>query len=103
MIEKAFAKRLSELRMLKNVSAREMSLAIGQNQGYIHNIENGNNLPSMMAFFYICDYLEITPMDFFDFDAHNPKKLSSLYDDLKSLNDEQLEIIYSMVKNLKAR
>lgn len=64
MIEKMFAKRLSELRMLKNVSAREMSLAIGQNQGYINNIENGNNLPSMMAFFYICDYLEITPMDF---------------------------------------
>ena len=90
MIEKMFAKRLSELRMLKNVSAREMSLAIGQNQGYINNIENGNNLPS-------------TPMDFFDFDAHNPKKLSSLYDDLKSLNDEQLEIICSMVKNLKAR
>lgn len=80
-----------------------MSLAIGQNQGYINTIENGNNLPSMMAFFYICDYLEITPMDFFDFDAHNPKKLSSLYDDLKSLNDEQLEIICSMVKNLKAR
>lgn len=51
MIEKMFAKRLSELRMLKNVSAREMSLAIGQNQGYINNIENGNNLPSMMAFF----------------------------------------------------
>lgn len=64
MIEKMFAKRLSELRMLKNVSAREMSLAIGQNQGYINNIENGNNLPSMVAFFYICDYLEITPWIF---------------------------------------
>lgn len=103
MIEKIFAKRLTELRMLKNVSAREMSLAIGQNQGYINNIENGNNLPSMMAFFYICDYLEIPPADFFDFDARDPKRLSSLYDDLKSLSDEQLEIICSMVKNLKAK
>lgn len=103
MIEKMFAKRLAELRLLKNVSAREMSLAIGQNQGYINNIENGNNLPSMMAFFYICDYLKITPTDFFDFDAHDPKKLSSLYDDLKSLNDEQLNIICAMVKNLKIK
>ena len=51
-----FIRRLVQLRMQKIVSARDMSLSIGQSAGYINNIENGVNLPSMTVFFYICDY-----------------------------------------------
>lgn len=50
-IEEDFAKRLAELRAKKKVSARDMSLSIGQCSGYISNIENGHNLPSMAVFF----------------------------------------------------
>ena len=56
MDEKDFALRLAQLREKKNVSAREMSLAIGQNPGYINNIENGKAMPSLNGIFYICDY-----------------------------------------------
>ena len=63
-----FAKRLSELRTQKGVSARDMSLSLGQNPTYIHKIENGTALPSMMGFFYICEYLNIEPSDFFAVD-----------------------------------
>ena len=56
MDEKDFALRLAQLREKKNVSAREMSLAIGQNPGYINNIESGKSLPSLPGVFYICDY-----------------------------------------------
>ena len=48
-----FALRLARLREEKKVSAREMSLAIGQNHGYINSIESGKNLPTMKVFFYI--------------------------------------------------
>lgn len=34
-------------RIQKGVSAREMSLSLGQSTGYINNIENKNSLPSM--------------------------------------------------------
>ena len=37
-----FYRRLTDLRNQKGVSAREMSLALGQSSGYISNIENGN-------------------------------------------------------------
>lgn len=60
MDEKDFALRLAQLREKKNVSAREMSLAIGQNPGYINNIESGKSLPSLPGVFYICDYLGIS-------------------------------------------
>lgn len=38
--EENFAERLSQLREARQVSAREMSLAIGQNCSYINRIEN---------------------------------------------------------------
>ena len=40
MYENLFAERIAELREKKNVSAREMSLALGQNESYINRIEN---------------------------------------------------------------
>ena len=44
MYEEQFTNRLSKLRLAKGVSARDMSLSIGQNPGYINNIENGKAL-----------------------------------------------------------
>ena len=43
MCKEAFSKRLVQLRMAKGVSARDMSLSLGQNPGYINNIESGRN------------------------------------------------------------
>lgn len=64
MEKETFIKRLVELRMGKGVSARDMSLSLGQSAGYINNIESGVNYPSMAVFFYICDYFGITPKEF---------------------------------------
>ena len=66
MYDEQFPIRLAKLRTEKGVSARDMSLSIGQNPGYINNIETGKALPSMSSFFFICEYLNITPQDFFD-------------------------------------
>ena len=66
MYQEDFAIRLARLRSQRGVSARDMSLSIGQNAGYINTIESGKALPSMSAFFFICDYLRITPAEFFD-------------------------------------
>ena len=77
-----------------------MSLAIGQNQGYINHIETGCATPSLSGLFYICEYLGITPSEFFDLDNNNPARLNKINQYLKKLNDEQLEMIENLVKNL---
>ena len=100
MYEDEFPLRLAQLRNKKGVSARDMSLSIGQNHAYINNIESGKALPSMAIFLYICEYLNITPAEFFDLDSKNPEKLQSLIEDLKKLNDKQLESIAEIVKGL---
>lgn len=64
---KEFGLRLAKLRENKGISARQMSLDIGQNKNYINAIESGHNFPNMHNFFYICEYLNITPQNFFQF------------------------------------
>ena len=101
MEQSDFIRRLVELRMNKGVSAREMSLSIGQAASYINNIETGVNFPSMTAFFYICDFLGVTPSEFFDMENTNPIKSRELLEATKGLKNEQLDSLISIAKNLK--
>lgn len=87
--------------MNKGVSARDMSLSLGQSASYINNIENGVNLPSMTVFFYICEYFGISPMEFFDTENNNPAKAKELLDAIKSLSSEQLEHLIAIAKALR--
>lgn len=100
MYEEEFPIRLAQLRTKKGVSARDMSLSIGQNAGYINNIECGKALPSMAAFFFICEYLGISPSDFFDTETENPEKLNALIKLLKNLNDKQLDSLNSIISDM---
>ena len=100
MTKRNFPLRLAKLRLEMGVSARDMSLSIGQSPGYISSIENGKALPSMSVFFCICEYLNITPYDFFDMENANPIKSSKLYNTAKSLSDEQLDILIAIAKDL---
>lgn len=100
MYEDDFRIRLAKLRDNKGVSARDMSLSIGQNAGYINNIENGKSLPSMSGFFYICDYLGLTPREFFDMGAGNPQRLNEINGKLRKLNDRQLKILSELIDEI---
>lgn len=100
MNEKDFSLRLAQLREKKQVSARDMSLSMGQNPGYINNIESGKSMPSLSGIFYICEYLKITPGELFDIDSKNPKKLNDIIGNLKRLSEKQLDIISALVKEL---
>lgn len=100
MYEEQFSNRLSRLRIQKGVSARDMSLSIGQNPGYINNIETGKAFPSMTNFFYICEYLDITPMEFFNFDSPHPKDSDMLYQDLHKLTSSQCRLVHELVSEL---
>lgn len=97
MYEDFFAERLSALRIAKNISAREMSLAIGQNESYINRIENRKAFPSMQVFFYICEYLNISPGDFFN---AKPESADGITADIKRLTARQTEIISLLIKEL---
>ena len=91
MYEDFFAERLAKLRDQKDISARKMSEAIGQNRNYINQIENKKAFPTMQVFFYICEHLGITPKEFFDESSEYPAQLSALVEDLKKLDAKALD------------
>lgn len=100
MYEEFTQNRITQLRIQKGVSARDMSLSLGQSSNYINQIENGKALPSLSALFYICEYFQITPQQFFDEGNADPNKLSALIEDLKKLDTESLEHIAGMARKL---
>ena len=54
----------------------------------------------MSSFFFICEFLEISPAEFFDINAKNPKELSLVIENLKKINAEQLKGISYIVEEL---
>ncbi len=98
--EKFICERISELRTKRNISARDMSLSIGQNPGYINSIENKKSLPSMQTFLYICDFLEITPQEFFDVENDWSPIIADIVSCCRKLDPDNQEIVLSVANGL---
>lgn len=95
-----FSERLAQLRMEKGVSARDMSLSLGQSESYINKIENRRTLPSMTGFFYICEYLEVEPREFFDTGMVSPSLLGQIVTAAGKLPREKAEHILQVIRDL---
>ena len=98
-----FYTRLTQLRLQKGVSARDMSLSLGQSESYINKIENRRTLPSLTGFFYICEYFDITPEEFFNVNAQAPQKSRELTRQIEKLTPEQTEHVMQIVKDLNGK
>lgn len=103
MYEEFTQNRIAQLRLQKKVSARDMSLSLGQNSSYINQIENHKALPSLQGLFYICEYFGITPQQFFDEDNSVPSLIASLIEDAKNLDVSSLQHIAAIVKELSSK
>jgi len=100
MYDEFTQERIANLRMQKGCSARDMSLSLGQNDTYINKIENKKTLPSLSGLFYICEYLGITPQEFFDEGNPCPEKLREIVEDMKRLDEKALQHISWFVKEM---
>lgn len=101
MNEEKFCERLTQLRLSKGVSARDMSLTLGQSESYINRIESRKMLPSMPVFFYICDYFGITPKEFFSYDESiTDLEITRATEKLRSMDTETRTHILAVIKSL---
>ena len=65
MAEAFIGNRIAELVKVKKISTIKMSEDLAQSKDYIDNIIEHKQLPAMQSFFAICDYLELSPAEFF--------------------------------------
>ena len=89
--EAFICERIGKLRNQKGISARDMSLTIGQGAGYIKNIENKHNAPSMKGLFYICEFFQIDPKSFFDDEVAAPGLFNDLMMECKKLDEKSMQ------------
>lgn len=92
--------RISELRTKKGVSEYKMSMDLGHSKSYIQSISSGKALPSFSEFLFICDYLGVTPKEFFDADTKEPQLVCKLTELAKNLTTDDLAALITMAERL---
>lgn len=100
MYKNFIRERINYLRMQRNISEYQLSLDLGHSQGYIQSITSGRTLPSMSAFLDICDYFEITPLEFFDPAISNPPLFQTVMNDIKTLSENDLILLSLVLKRI---
>jgi len=92
--------RIAELRTKKGVSEYKMSMELGHSKTYIQSISSGRSLPSFSEFLYICEYLGVTPKEFFDAEINEPQLVCKLTEVAKTLSKEDLTALINMAERL---
>lgn len=103
MNEEYIRNRISVLRTQKGISEYKMSLDLGHSKSYIQSISSGKSLPSMSEFLYICEYLGVTPREFFDDTIAEPSLANELYRITKEMSKEDITLLITIAKRLNSK
>lgn len=92
--------RISQLRTNQGISEYKMSLDLGHSKSYVQSISSGKALPSMSEFLYICEYLGVTPKEFFDGDVAYPQMIQQLIFLAQELSPNDLAMLVELTARL---
>ena len=100
MYENFVRERITQLRIKKGVSEYKMSYDLGHSRSYINNISSGKALPPMKEFFAICEYLGVTPQEFFDTGTENPELIQKAVSGMKKLDESDILILLGLINRM---
>lgn len=92
--------RISQLRSKLGISEYRMSQDLGHSKSYIQSISSGRSLPSLTELFYICDYLGVTPKEFFDTEPLDVQAVSALTKIARQLSTDDLNLLIATAERL---
>ncbi|MBQ6823018.1 MAG: helix-turn-helix transcriptional regulator [Clostridia bacterium] len=99
-MEKAFSLRLRQLRVEKGVTQKQMSRDLMMTENYIYNIESQIAYPSMTQFFAICEYLDIQPSAFMQFEPEQTAKEEELLEAVKGFSNEKMDRLIRIAETI---
>lgn len=100
MYENFVRERITQLRLKKGVSEYKMSYDLGHSRSYINNISSGKALPPMKEFFAICEYLGVTPQEFFDTGTENPELIQKAVSGMKKLDESDIIMLLGLINRM---
>lgn len=77
-----------------------MSYDLGHSRSYINNITSGKSLPSLSEFFAICEYFDITPIDFFNEKQQHPELVTKALSLFNELTESDMLLVLSVLNRL---
>ena len=92
--------RILELRLKNNLSERKLSEKLGYSPGYIGQISNGGNLPSLSALKEICNFFHVTLSEFFEGESEEENSLKNLLAKLV-LGSKHSEFLKKLLQDLQ--
>jgi len=95
--------RIQKLRDTNGISARDLSLSLGQNPGYINKIETRQGKPSIEGLTYICEYFNMTLAEFFDEETQHPIQIKALLEEVKALDADSLDLLIATAKKINGK
>ncbi|MCI9009918.1 MAG: helix-turn-helix transcriptional regulator [Clostridia bacterium] len=90
--------RYAKIRLAHDISARKLSMELGQSTEYINQIENGRCLPSVEGLLNFCDYFQISVGEFFEERFQYPVQYSKIIEELNRMDEQTVGKIYELLK-----
>ena len=89
--------RITELRLIKDVSEHKMSLDLDKSGSYIRLITSGASLPSVKELFNIIEYLDVTPAEFFAPFQETLTSQEQLCERIRHLDEEKISKVHTFL------
>lgn len=103
MDEKFIRNRITELRIKKGVSEYKMSTEMGHSKSYIQSITSGRALPALSELLYMCEYLGVTPNEFFDDTVEEPILVHKITQNIQKMTEEDLQLVLALIERLNRK
>ena len=100
MDESYIAKRITQLRMARNISEYQMSLELGHSKSYIQSITSGKSMPSTQELFNIADYFDMSLSEFFDEERSLSPTVQKAIDAIRELSEQDAALVLAMIQRL---
>ncbi len=92
--------RYAKIRLAHNISARRLSLELGQSSEYINQIESGKNMPSLEGLINFCNFFDIPIGEFFEERCNFPVEYSDIIEELNKLDVMTVRLIYELLRKI---
>lgn len=94
--------RYAAVRLAHKISARKLSLELGQSTEYINQIESGKCMPSVEGLMNFCNYFGISVGELFTENWQFPVQYANIIKELNKMDVMAINQIYELLKLINA-
>lgn len=94
-------RRITQLRLQRDISEYQLSLELGLSRGYVQALTSGRSMPSIKQLFNIMDYFDLEPSEFFREEEPDPPEIREIVHLLRELSAEEIRVILEVVRRFK--